>query len=296
LAKPSSPLSWSTDTNYSAGPETGTPTKVDPAGVASQGWVAGRAAPASWMNWVLNKIGAWTSYLDNLHNESAFLGEQYVWTNYHQFDSAPTFVDGAQFQGPVAFLDDVTFDGPVSLFDGTFVDGFIGLTGEVVYSTGFGDPPTPVPRTIMVPLPTGAVSAIPTGVLTATLSGVAGSDAYWLFTASGQVQFPLVNIPRGASLQNIRVGCSNASGGTVSITMEYVRHNHNKTTPSASTISKISLTHGSVAAGADDIFNMPILQTVDNSIESRFVAITSTVDVRIHWIEVNYLDPGPRNG
>lgn len=301
MAKPAAPLSWSTDTNFSAGPETGTPTKEDPAGVASQGWTAGRAAPAKWMNWVLNRLGAWTSYLDNLHNDADFLGQQYVWTNYHQFDTGPTFSNGAQVLGTLV-AEDVNISGsltvPAALVElgGLFVGNNIGMQGELVYSDAALST-NPRPRTEMVNLATGILSGNPTGVTTAVLVSLS-APSYWYWpTTSGQVTFPL-RMPRGAVITNVRVGVSNQSGGSATVSCTLFGKAADKTTPSASTAAALDTDSLSLATLADHVFTLTpsVTITVDNSITEYFLVVAGQVDCRIHWVEINYTDPGPRNG
>lgn len=307
MAKPAAPLSWSTDTNFSAGPETGTPTKEDPAGVASQGWTAGRAAPAKWMNWVLNRLGAWTSYLDDLHNDADFLGQQYVWTNYHQFDTGPTF-NGGQFIGPTVFTvgADVVFestnfqvDAVNVLFAGlrsTNTIALANISNEILYTDGAGVS-SPRARTELVNLASGQISGNPTGIVASVLVSLS-APSYWTWpTTSGQVTFPL-KFPRGAGISSIRVGASNQSGGSATVTCTLMGKGANKVTPSATSAAALDVDSLSLASSADHIFTLipSVPVTVDNSVAEYFLIIDGQVDCRIHWIEINYTDPGPRNG
>lgn len=51
------PTSWASDTNFSSGPDNGTPTKVDPGvGRFAQGWVPGITMPAQHINFELHAI------------------------------------------------------------------------------------------------------------------------------------------------------------------------------------------------------------------------------------------------
>jgi hypothetical protein len=297
LAKPAAPLSWSTDTNFSAGPETGTPTKEDPAGVASQGWVAGRAAPAKWMNWILNLVGSWTGYLDNLHNESDFLGQQYVWTNYHQWDNPVTFVGTAEFQDSTVFSGAVTFD--VGFDAAGFIanPGDIGLgaaTNEVVYTDAVGLL-TPRARTVLVNMANGTCDnalGTPTAVFAASLLG-------WEFlTAAGKVNFP-IEVPRGSALQTCRVGVYNPTGGTLDFSANVFGLVPNKTTPGSPGGASIDSTGTlSVATTASAVYTLDLsaVTAVDNSIASYYLEVSGQLGGKIMWVEVTYLDPGPRNG
>lgn len=67
MAKPATSLpSLATDTNFSAGPDSGTPTKVEPSsGQKAQGFVPGSPFVAQWWNWLGYAIGVWLAYFDS---------------------------------------------------------------------------------------------------------------------------------------------------------------------------------------------------------------------------------------
>jgi hypothetical protein len=52
---------WATDENYSSGPDTGTPTKVDPSSYLN-GFIKATAAAPQHMNYLLNRITTWLSF------------------------------------------------------------------------------------------------------------------------------------------------------------------------------------------------------------------------------------------
>lgn len=53
------PRVWASDTNYSSGVDSGTPTKVDPgAGLTAQGFIPGSGVPAQHMNYILHQLTA----------------------------------------------------------------------------------------------------------------------------------------------------------------------------------------------------------------------------------------------
>ena len=71
MPKPTTALSWSTDTNYSTGPAAliGTPTKVSiPAAKLDEGWTADEKPPAQWFNLLVNNITQWTSWVEDGSN------------------------------------------------------------------------------------------------------------------------------------------------------------------------------------------------------------------------------------
>jgi hypothetical protein len=53
------PTSWASDTNFASGPNSGTPTKVNPgAGYFAQGWVPGDTVPGQYANFLFNALTA----------------------------------------------------------------------------------------------------------------------------------------------------------------------------------------------------------------------------------------------
>ena len=86
MAKPLSTTTFSTDTNFSSGTETGTPTKVDPgAGYRAQGFVPGNRFIGPYLNYVLNLLCQWIVYLDGITSDAQFLGSTFNWTGPHTF-------------------------------------------------------------------------------------------------------------------------------------------------------------------------------------------------------------------
>ena len=68
MSKPSTVVTWATDTNFSTSPaagENGTPTKVAPsAGYIAEGLVPGKTFVGQYFNSLLNLIGTWIAYLN----------------------------------------------------------------------------------------------------------------------------------------------------------------------------------------------------------------------------------------
>jgi len=60
-------FSWSTDTNFTSGPASGNPTKVDPTGwpTVLQGFIPATGIAAEYVNRALNALGTWTSWLNS---------------------------------------------------------------------------------------------------------------------------------------------------------------------------------------------------------------------------------------
>lgn len=64
MARPDALPEWATDTNYTNGPDVGTPTKVEPPGAKSaEGWVGSEKPPAQYQNWWQNLVGEWVEHL-----------------------------------------------------------------------------------------------------------------------------------------------------------------------------------------------------------------------------------------
>lgn len=100
MAYPVDDPDWASDTNFSTGSESGSPTKVDPgASYEAQGFVPGDAFVGPYVNFLLNRLCAWVVlYLKDLHNQAEFLGKAYTWLGTHIFGSgsgAWTVVSGS---------------------------------------------------------------------------------------------------------------------------------------------------------------------------------------------------------
>ena len=65
VAKPTNHFVYSTDTNHSAGPYVGNPTKVSPPGwpVNTAGFTPGTGIAAEYLNWLFNVLGGFTQWL-----------------------------------------------------------------------------------------------------------------------------------------------------------------------------------------------------------------------------------------
>lgn len=65
MPKPSTRPTWATDANFSSGPQSGQPTKVDPGGNAAQGFVPGEAFHTGFANHTLNSVcDEWLVWVD----------------------------------------------------------------------------------------------------------------------------------------------------------------------------------------------------------------------------------------
>ncbi len=94
MAKPFNNFEWATNTNYSTGPDAGTPTRVAPsAGEIDNGFVRNTAAVPQHMNWALGEIQEWLEYLAGLESDAEFLSNDFEWTGEHTFSEDIT-LDG----------------------------------------------------------------------------------------------------------------------------------------------------------------------------------------------------------
>ena len=86
MAKPSTTPSWGTDTNFATGTESGTPVKVEPSsGYKAQGFIPGGYAVSPYLNWFMNLVFQWCTYLDGLNTDAQFLALTWAWTAAHTF-------------------------------------------------------------------------------------------------------------------------------------------------------------------------------------------------------------------
>jgi hypothetical protein len=61
------PVTWATDTNYTGGPDPGTPNKVQPSvGKRAQGWEPIERPPAQHLNQLMHVTGGWTDYYKDI--------------------------------------------------------------------------------------------------------------------------------------------------------------------------------------------------------------------------------------
>lgn len=67
MPKPTQTVAWATDANYTGGAEAGTPTKVEPTPAKkAEGWEPAEEPPAQTLNWWMNLLGVWITWLNTL--------------------------------------------------------------------------------------------------------------------------------------------------------------------------------------------------------------------------------------
>lgn len=138
MAQPADLAAWSTDANFTSGPETGSATKVDPgAAYEAQGLVPGGTFVGPYVNWALNNHYLWLLYLKNIDTDPYFLGRTYGWTGTHVWGALGSFSAGLNVSGTLSVAGgnitlsntgsrDATFASPRST---TRVLGFAGHAG-----------------------------------------------------------------------------------------------------------------------------------------------------------------------
>jgi hypothetical protein len=141
--KPASPydassLTWASDLNYSSGDESGLSTKAEPsAGLKAQGHVPGFAFRSAHDNWFKYGVHQWINYLNNIHAETDFTGQDIAWGGSYtlvsrarmQYATAQLHTRGASAVGLVAGR--YFSSGDVAVVGNTLPAGPLYLSGQV---------------------------------------------------------------------------------------------------------------------------------------------------------------------
>jgi hypothetical protein len=89
-------LDWASDANFSAGPDVGQPTKVEPADpYKAQGLVPGEEFLGAYMNWLLHELVLWAGYVDGLPTDPDFVDEDFAWGGSHTFTEPVLMTNGS---------------------------------------------------------------------------------------------------------------------------------------------------------------------------------------------------------
>lgn len=238
---------------------TGDGATSDPASRRASGFVAGQRLPAKWLNYLLNGYGKWASYVNNLHAEPEFLNKGYAWTGAHTFDEA------------------------------------IAVAGTVTANDY--QQTTRIPRTWMVPLTAfRVVGNDPKWTFLDVDEEAFGVSAgiYWLHSGSSQNSriSATLKLPHGTRIQRVRTLVY-----TPGLKMAVSRLFSNKETGGVIRTPIVEHTFT-----ANDLFDSGAIAG-DLDIEGptdvlgiSFTTTTTSVDPsRVCWVELTYLDPGPRN-
>jgi hypothetical protein len=257
MAKPTEIPSWATDVGATNDP--GATRKAT-------GFITGKKAPAKWFNHLFNRAGQWCAYLNDLHNEPGFLNKNYAWTGQHSFE-APGGISGG------------------------YVDNHWGVNGEVLYVDANGLP-TPIGRSLVLPLSGGVNALGTTGVYK---SGVGGG--YVEFGEMGGWNVA-VQLPRGVTMTSFWVWFRNhsASDVTVNATLRRIRANWlTEPMPVSEVVADVPNT--TMGAGVPQVFTpaSSFAEIVDNETYEYVLTTVTTGDVQLLAMRIHYLDPGPRN-
>ena len=94
MAKPASVPTWASETNYAGGSEYNTATKATPsATLIGQGLQASAGINHQHLNWCLNLIGSWLTWVDG------FLAESHTWTGAHTWTPGTATANGVTATG-----------------------------------------------------------------------------------------------------------------------------------------------------------------------------------------------------
>lgn len=316
-AKPVTVPAWATNTNYSTGEFSGTPTKVAPsAGVRQDGHVPDTAPGAQHENYDRGLIGDWLQYL----NDGDLEGPHSI-TNSAAASSLFVTHSDTTTAGVV-----VNMPSGAALAAGLFEGGLEVTAGDVVTPRGFrqrADAPlaqrdtdhyrycdvdgaiTQPERTIMIPLSSAVQNLGLDGNWQLTAPGGSPTHAWSNLTPS--VSDRLLwepRLPQGAFVTQVRVGVKQETDNATDMTLEVFELIYDKVdggTSLASTTSSLG-TDTWTASGAttDDILAVSGLTHTVTSGNGLLIQITGSagspggIDF-VYWVEVTFEDPGPRN-
>ena len=69
MPKPTEVYDWATNTNYAAGPDTGTPTKVQaPTATEEDGWIGNQKPPPQYQNYWQNAVSQWIDWVAQVND------------------------------------------------------------------------------------------------------------------------------------------------------------------------------------------------------------------------------------
>jgi len=278
MAKPSTVATWATDTNIVTGTEAGTPTKVEPsAGYKAQGLVPGDTFVGPYVNWLWNNLSSWAAYLNNLHGETEFLNKAYTWTAAHVFNAGLTTTTAAATTVNATNVNATNFQAQGA--------------GEYTYQS----------RTTTKLVPISADETLGVNAWHWSPDG-----QYWFCNDGSEALSFKIPLPHGATLLEVRLGVIQGSVSSAGQEMvgraRHIRYNKAVAIGGSSSGQTVldTRTLGSVGTGFR-ILNNTVSWTVDSATDYIVVRVlscdtcnASDVD-ELHWCEVTFTDPGPRN-
>ncbi len=224
MAKPLNNFEFATNTNYSTGPDVGTPTKVAPsAGEIDSGFVRGTAAVAQHVNWLFGEVQEWLEYLAGLATDTEFL-EDLEDRDWHfkgeiVVDGGADIALGVSVGGDLEVGDtffvsgDTTLTGAVTLSSSLTVTGTTLMNGDL--TLGAGDNITMASRTVSCNVPLNFSPCMSSSLDAQSWLGAGGVYGFHVFgdTATSLPSVCEFTVPVGASLINVLVGYSAFSAG-----------------------------------------------------------------------------------
>lgn len=290
MAKPSSITTWATDAGATADP--GATRKAT-------GFLAGKKLPARWLNWILNQNGAWFTYLRDLHIEPEFLNKNYSWTGAHGFSNGTV----GFFQSPVigGTSNDFLYGSALGVVEKRQretvlpLSAFWSETGNALVGTGEWWVRSNTPATVI-----GAGGSAPSFAAT------------WGTYASHRRLITEFTLPDGAVMNGFRIGIQTAATGG-SIRVEYGRVLRGPGfAVAANQASEAYSNWGVTLPVADNILDHTLSAleqqdycTADNARGPMTLRIfidsgnpvngSGGFSLFVNWVQIRWLDPGPRN-
>lgn len=305
MSKPDNLYEWATDPDATFEPSSD---------LKAAGHVTGERPPPRVHNWLWNGAHRWIKYLDKLHEEAQFLNKAYHFTNTFEVDGETTLNDavsvtagGVEVSGGgllvssggvvVSGAGDVLIaSGGSLLVDTAQVFTNVTLNGsssEALYADASGTP-TPRAHTVLVPLEDGALFDSPADSASIALGGEWDVPLGQL----AKLSFPL-RIPHGGTLVSVRAGLKNTSlVNPCDMQCQIFLRTPDKTVPGNTTWSDVSTGDAAVAVAADTDHIATatcFFGALDTSTASLVAVFNLEEKAHLYWLEMTFLDPGPRN-
>lgn len=286
MAYPVSDPVFASDTNFSSGPESGTPTKVDPGlSYMQQGLVPGLKFVGPYLNLLLNRLCSWiTLYVKDLHNQVEFLNKAYTFTGIH------THTNDLVCNNPVTCVS--TLDVTSGITGTSFVQAtnfrINHASNEFSYLSARS-------RTVMVPV----VVSSDNGAIQWSLDATNGTAFSSTSASTRHLKVPLsAYLPRGATLTSVRAGVQDS--GSNAISMLVYQQAEDKATMGAPVLNQLGTTYTTGGGAAPTLATTgAFTHTIDKTSSTywAFFTVPAGSDINyVRWVEVNYDDNGPRNG
>jgi hypothetical protein len=302
-------LDWASDANFSAGPDVGQPTKVEPADpYKAQGLVPGEEFLGAYMNWLLHELVLWAGYVDGLPTDPDFVDEDFAWGGSHTFTEPVLMTNGSTtttFAVGTLLTSSSIETGSIDA-DDIDATSTIHADGLVTSNTGFTTNTTH--SFSIVNASSGNYNftgTLPRLLASFTACGGQGSAAWvpdgthrWAINnsapATPDTWYREVQLPHGANVIGFEAWFAQAADtvSDTSVALVQVNRLTNVETPVA---DAVALTFGgAIALGSTWAGN----HTVDNE-HTYFLRVSACdaggVSCSFYKAEIEYENPGPRN-